>query len=99
MEIARPTCRLNSLRLRISCRILGRCGELPPESCALDGRGDIDSGEDKLLISSSFDGIVIVRVGVGLFGNTSGSLPLPLAACIVVSASDMMRITGLPRLA
>jgi len=78
----------------MSCRILGRCGELPPESCALDGRGDIDSGEDKLLISSSFDGIVIVRVGVGLFGDISGSFPLPLGA----SVSDIIRINGLPRL-
>jgi len=98
MQIIGPTCRLNSLRLKMSCRILSRCGELPPESCALDGRGDIDSGEDKLLISSSFDGIVIVRVGVGLFNDTSGSFPLPLAE-YVVSASDIMRISGLLRLA
>lgn len=94
-----PTCRLNSFRLKMSGRILGRCGELPPESCALDGRGDIDSGEDRLLISSSFDGIVIVKVGIGLFGDTSGSFPPPLAAGIVASASDIMRISGLPRLA
>ncbi|KMQ99391.1 hypothetical protein RF55_1091 [Lasius niger] len=95
-----PTCRLNSLGLDVrSWRILGCCGELPPESCVLEGRGDIDSGEDKLLISSSFDGIVIVRVGVGLFGDTSGSLPPPLAGCIVTSASDIMRINGLLRFA
>lgn len=90
-----PTCRLNSLGLDASWRILGCCGELPPESCVLEGRGDIDSGEDKLLISSSFDGIVIVRVGVGFFDDTSGSLLF--TACIVVSASDIMRISGLLR--
>jgi len=77
---------------------LGRCGELPPESWALERRGDAESGEDRLLISSSFDGIVIVNVGVGLFGDNSGSFPLlPLATRIVMSVSDMMRINGLPR--
>lgn len=90
------TCRLNSLGLEIFWHALGR-GELPPESCALERRGDMDSGEDKFLISSSFDGIVIVRVGVDFFDDASEFLAPPLATRIVASVSDMTRISGLPR--
>lgn len=52
--------------------------------CALDGSGELESGEDKHLISSSCEGIVIVKVGVNLFEDKSVSLSSILfMECIV----------------
>lgn len=77
------TFRLKSLAAGNSrCIFLG-CGEFPPEVCALEGSGELDSGEDMHLISSSCEGIVTVRDRVGFFLiSPVYLLPISFAKCI-----------------
>ena len=73
------------------------CGEFPAELIVLKNNGEFDSGEDVYLMSSSCDGIVIVKVGVDLFDV--GSVPFSSILFddgTVWFLSDVIRINGFP---